>query len=85
MTPDQLFQYATEYARQAEADDKGTKYPTFREVARRFRVNHDAIEQACDDWDQSQGYMKPAVGVRAGNSVGSFATKGQWLVEAYSE
>jgi hypothetical protein len=84
MTPEQLFEYAIQHARQAEADGKGTQYPTFQDVAKRFRVNHEAIEQACDDFDQANGYMKPAVGVRCGSAVGVFEHKGQWLVEAYS-
>lgn len=84
MTPEQLFQYANQYARKAEADGKGTKYPTFRETAQRFRVKHADIEQACEDWDQSNGYLAPAVGVRCGAAIGTFTSKGDWLVEAYA-
>lgn len=83
MTPDQLFEYANQFARQAEADGRGTQYPTFQIVAKRFRINHETIEQACDDFDQANAYMKPAVGVRCGCAVGTFDRKGQWLVEAY--
>jgi hypothetical protein len=83
MTPDQLFEFADKYARQAEADGRGTRYPTFREVARHFRVTHAAIEQACEDWDSAKGYLKPAVGIKVGNSIGEFARKGEYLVEAY--
>lgn len=83
MTPEQLFQYADQYARKAEAEGQGTQYPTFRQTARRFRVSHAAIEQACDDWDQTKGYLVPAVGVRCGAAIGTFASKGDWLVEAY--
>lgn len=83
ITPKQLFDYATEYAANAEKAGRGTVYPTFREVARRFRVNHDEIAQACEDWDQSHGYMQPAVGMRSGAGVAAFEHRGDCLVEAY--
>lgn len=84
ITPQALFKYATEYAAKAEAEGRGSSYPTFREVAKRFKVNHDEIEQACADWDQSNGYMQPAVGVRSGAGVAAYEHRGDYLVEAYA-
>lgn len=83
ITSEALFKYVTEYAAKAESQGRGTTYPTFREVAKRFNASHEAIEQACHDWDQSNGYMQPAVGVRSGTGVAAFEHRGDWLVEAY--
>lgn len=88
LDPEKLFQYADRYARRSEAAGKGTKYPTFRMAAKRFGVALDEIEQACDDY-QGDGYMQPATGLSVGGNVGmrgaaSFATRGEWLVEAYA-
>lgn len=83
ITPQALFDYATAYASKAESEGKGTAYPTFREVAKRFKASHEEIEQACQDWDQSTGYMQPAVGVRSGAGVAAFELRGDCLVEAY--
>lgn len=82
ITPQALFDFATGYAA-AESQGRGTVYPTFREVARRFNATHDEIEQACQDWDQSHGYMQPAVGIRSGAGVAAFEHRGDCLVEAY--
>jgi DNA-binding transcriptional MocR family regulator len=82
MTPDELFTYAVKFCQEAEAAGQGTKYPTFRQVARRFKVNYDQIEQACEDW-QGDAYMTPAVGFRSGSGYATFATRGEHLVEAY--
>lgn len=81
MTPDELFTYAVQFCQKAEADGQGTKHPTFRQVSRRFKVNYDQIEQACEDW-QGDGYLTPAVGIRSGNGYATFATRGEHLVEA---
>lgn len=82
MTPDELFAYAVKFCHDSEVAEQGTKYPTFRQVASRFKVTYDKIEQACDEW-QGDGYMAPAVGFRSGNGVASFATRGEHQVEAY--
>lgn len=83
MTPEQLFDFANGFARRAETAGAGTTYPTFRDAAKRFKVRHDEIEQACQDWDQSGGYMQPAVGVGGSGGATAFACRGDWLVEAY--
>lgn len=82
MTPDELFKFAVKFRQEAEASDQGSQHPTFRQVARRFRVTHDQIEQACEDW-QGDGYMCPAVGFRSGSGYATFSTRGEHLVEAY--
>lgn len=83
LTPQALFDYANTYARQAEAADKGTQYPTLRQVARHFRVTHDQIEDACNDWDSREGYLGIAVGFRTASGWAEYATRGEQLVEAY--
>jgi hypothetical protein len=79
-----LFDFASDYARRSEAADKGTQYPTLRVVARRFRVTHDQIEDACNEWDSKEGYLGIAVGFRTGAGWGSYANRGDCLVEAYT-
>jgi hypothetical protein len=83
ITPKALFDYACEYAAKAEADGKGASYPTFREAAKRFNVTNAQIDQAIEDWDQSNGYMQPAVGVRVGSGIAEYKHRGECLVEAY--
>lgn len=82
MTLDELFAYAVNFCQDAEAAGKGTMLPTFRQVARRFKVTYDQIEQACEDW-QGDAYMAPAIGIRSGSGFATFATRGEHLVEAY--
>lgn len=81
--PEALFKYATNYARRSEEKGLGTQYPSFREAAKRFNATHEDIEDACADWDQSKGYMQPAVGFTTGAGYGSYASKGEHLIEAY--
>lgn len=83
MTPQQLFDFANNYARNSESSGRGTKYPSFAEVSRRFRASHSAIESACADWDQSLGYMNPAVAVGGSGGICSIKSRGEYLVEAY--
>ena len=82
MTPDELFNYAVNFCQAAEEGGRGSMYPTFRQVASKFKVTYDQIEQACDDW-QADAYMAPAVGMRSGTGVFSFSSRGEHLVEAY--
>lgn len=82
LTADSLFRYARSFARRSEAADRGTKFPTFRQAARRFKVRLAEVEDACNDY-VGAGYMKPAVGVRSGSGVAVFESMGDWLVEAY--
>lgn len=83
MSPEDLFGYATRYAARSVREGKGTRYPSFREVAKRFKVPHDEIEQACEDWDQSKGYMRPGVGIGGSGGFAAFEHKSEYLVEAY--
>jgi len=80
-----LFTYACNFARRSEKAGKGTAYPKFRQAANRFNATLGDIEQACNDWDGSLGYMQPAVAVRSGGGgVGEIEHRGDWLVEAYA-
>lgn len=83
ITPEKLFAYAIAYNAEALKDGRSTVYPTFRDVAKHFRVTHDQIEQACEDWDSSRGYMGMAVGVRSGAGIAAFKSRGEYQVEAY--
>lgn len=86
MTPEELFGYADRFARRSEEAEKGTKYPTFRQVAKRFKVTYDEIETVIDDY-QGDGYLGMAVGMQVGGMGGGtyrFESRGQYLVEAYT-
>lgn len=81
--PEQLFRYATRYAKRSENAGKGTQHPTFRQAAKRFRCRIDDIESACEDYDGG-GYMKAGVAMgMLGHGYACFENKGDWLVEAY--
>ncbi len=83
MTPQQLFDYASRRASESESQGHGTQYPTFREVAKRFNIRYEDIEQACMDWDHTKGYMAPGVAIGGSGGVAGFGSKGQYVVEAY--
>lgn len=84
ITPLALFDFAVAHNAEALKEDRSNVYPSFREVAKRFKVTHDQIEQACEDWDSSQGYMGTVVGIRAGSGIAAIKHRGEYLVEAYS-
>ena len=69
VSPSELFSYASEYATTPAAKAIGAQYPTFRDVAKRFKVTYDQIEQTCEDWDHRQGYMQPAIGGQCGSGI----------------
>ena len=83
MTPDQLFTYADRFARRHEADGRGTIYPTMRQVAKRFRVAYDEIEDACQIY-QGEGYLGlvVAIGIQ-GHGYADITPRGEQQVEAY--
>lgn len=83
MTPDSLFEYANQCARLSEQLSSGTKYPTFRQVAKHFNVAYDDIEDAISDYC-GDGYLGAIVGMRVGqNLTFSFKFRSQYQVEAY--
>lgn len=83
MTPSELLKYADRLARAAENQQKGTVYPSVRQAAKHFRVTQGAIEDACHDY-QGDGYLGLAVGIQTGSGHGTYASKGDCLVEAYT-
>lgn len=84
LTADYLFAYANQIARNAEAENKGTVYPTIREAARHFRVRQQDIEDACNDYT-GPGYLGLIVGIRTGAGIGSYDRRGDCQVEAYKD
>lgn len=76
-----LFAYAIEFA--GKQSGMGELYPSFRQVAKRFNCTYDQIEEACDAWDNSNGYMQPAVGGATGGGYFAYEHRGDYLVEAY--
>lgn len=83
LSSDRLYAYVLRFTQRASAAGGHYLYPTFRQVAKRFNVTLDDVEQACYDW-QGQGYMQPAVGFRTGGGgVGEYKNKGDWFVEAH--
>jgi hypothetical protein len=83
MTPESLFQYVIKYTADAVAADSNRLYPTYREISYKFRVNYDQIEDACQSWDHSKGYMQTAVGFSCAGGTASFDRRGDYLIEAY--
>lgn len=88
MTGEQLFKYADRFALRSEARGEGTQWPTFRQIAKRFKVRHYEIEDAVEssqgsDWIRG-GYFGVAVGVQIqGVGYAEHDTRGEYQVEAY--
>ncbi len=84
VTPDKLFAWADKYARKMEESGRGTQYPTFKQATNRFKVNLDAIEDACNEGLYDDRYLGAGVGVRTGSGIGLHKHRGDWVVEAYA-
>ena len=84
MTPEQLFAYADRFARRSGTAGKGTQYPTYRQITKRFKVKHDDIEEAIEDY-QGDGYLGSVVGYRVGGGMYAISVRGQRKVEAYRD
>ena len=82
LTPEELFDWANEYARRSEASGRGTRYPTLRMATRRYGVSQARIEELLDEGTDS-GYLGLATGVRTTSGVGNIEPRGDCLVEAY--
>ena len=77
ITGDALYRYATKFFK------RNDKFPTFKQVARRFRCRYDDIEEACDDY-HGIGYLGVAIGIQVNGAIGQFESRGQYEVEAYT-
>lgn len=82
LTQEQLFKYADDYARERENEGKGTQYPTFKQVAKRFKVSYDHIEALCESYDGG-GYMGAIVGFGSNGGYAAIEKKDDYQVEAY--
>ncbi len=82
LTPEELFNWANEYARKSEAAGGGTRYPTLRMATRRYGVSQARIEELLDE-GTDLGYLGLAVGVRTTSGVGTIEPRDECLVEAY--
>ena len=87
MTPEALYKYAANFARRSEATDKGTVWPTFRQIAKRFGVKYDDIEDAVNDGQGRDGcgeYFGVSIGIAIqGVGYAQHDTRGEYVVEAY--
>jgi hypothetical protein len=83
-TAQQVFDYADRFARRHEARGDGTKYPTLRQTAKRFRCKIADIEDAVESHAYDGAYLGIAVALGI-PGVGSraFDCRGDCLVEAY--
>ena len=83
MTPEELYGYASRFELRAIKAGRGSEWPTFRQVAKRFGVTYDDIEEAASG-DVGGRYLGIAVAVGI-SEVGyrEFDCRGDWLVEAY--
>jgi hypothetical protein len=83
VTPRELYDYASKYARRKEREGLGTQYPTVRQTKRRFRLGLDEIESACADYD-GEGYLGIAVAWRGGSGgCATIENPNDYMVEAY--
>jgi hypothetical protein len=82
ITPESLFKYVEGYTRRALKTDKREVFPTFREVAKRFRCKYDDIEATVEDYC-GDGYMGVAIGIQVNGAIGLYESRGQYYVEAY--
>jgi hypothetical protein len=82
LTPDALFDYAMEFARESDEAERNDRYPTFQQAAQHFRTSLVKIEEACADYI-GDGYLRPAVGLKNHSGFGTYEKKSDWLVEAY--
>jgi hypothetical protein len=86
MTPQELFKYADRFASRSEAKDQGTQYPTFREIAKRFKVTYDEIEDVVASGQGMDGcgdYFGVSIGVQIqGVGYAEHGSRGEWQVEA---
>lgn len=87
MTPANLYAYAYKVAKRSEARGEGTQYPTFRQVAKRFKVKYDDIEDAVSDGQGRNDcgeYFGVGIGVAiSGCGYRQHDTRGEYEVEAY--
>jgi hypothetical protein len=84
LTAAALFTWADQYARAAEAADRGTVYPTMREATKQFRTTQDAIEETVGDYC-GDGYLGIAVGFKNGNGHATYKHRGDYRIEAYKD
>lgn len=77
ITPTNLEVYVSRFYARHE------KYPTFRQVAKRFRCTYDEIEGAIYDY-VGKSYMGMAVGCQVGTAIYVCPTRGLYEVECYS-
>ena len=83
MTPEELFRYADRFARRNECAGKGTKYPTVRQAAKRFRTTQASVTDAVEGAYIENAYFALAVAVGI-SGVGHAALEGgDQLIEAY--
>lgn len=80
-----LFTYCERYATRAEKANKGTQWPTIRQIKRRFRCSRGHIEDAVSNY-HGAGYMGIGVGVQVGGvggGIGLTENENEHVVEAY--
>lgn len=80
LSPNELHTYVSAFALKSEVGGNGTKYPTLRDCAQKFRVTQREIEEICSEGVRG-GYL--GIGVALGSSGGvSDLLTGQRVVEA---
>lgn len=87
LEPNVLFAYAVEFSKKSVSDGLGSQYPTFSEVARKFRVKLQDVQDSIDDFkneNQDNRYMDAIVGIGNANGTYAFTKLGEYRVEAYN-
>lgn len=83
---EKLFEYAFQFCKDSIANGNGSDYPTFREVARKFKVKQETVQDAIDDFHtRDSRYMDTIVGIRTFSGIGCFGKIGDYKVEAWDD
>ena len=59
--------------------------PTFRQATRRFCCTLDEVEDAVEDGKGMSLGMDHIVGIRVGNAIGEYETRGEHQIETWKE
>lgn len=86
LNSNKLFEYAMQFCKDSIANGKGSDFPTFRQVARKFRVKLEEVQNAIDDFSaDGKKYMETIVGIQTGAGHGYFDKVSDYKVEAWDD
>ena len=84
-TAETVFNYANRFARRNEKAGRGTRYPTVRQAAKRFRVTQSSIVDIVEGSDIDGAYFELAVALGIPGVGNASLEGGDQMIEAYRE